>query len=196
MPADGILSQNRLACLPYIKVVIFNKYILISDLSSRSEKYHRGFWQHPVQFELLFRRIKQYIHANMKRQVVVICPVLQKTLQVKITVAKCSPSLWSVFRERFQILQIDPHSLFRVWFLFYFFFLSDDEDVSHTLGSLLVPVVSLLISGSSMVTSLLHGSRRAEVNTPMQCSESPHTVAHACSANRAVSSQTLYCLHK
>lgn len=74
--------------------------------------------------------------------------------------------------------------------------MSDDEDLSNMLSSLLVLAISVPISGSSMITSLLYGSRRAEVNTPMQCSESPHTVAHARSANRAVSSQTLYCLHK
>lgn len=43
MPADGVFLQNRLACLPYIKVVIFNKYILIPNLPSTSEKYYGDF---------------------------------------------------------------------------------------------------------------------------------------------------------
>lgn len=121
-----------------------------------------------------------------------VCPVLQKTLHVNDHGGKRGMTGSSEFSE----LCLERDFKYFFFLVCFFFFFSDDENLNHTLSFLLVLAISLLISGSSMITSLLHGSRRAEVNTPMQCSESPHTVAHACSANRAVSSQTLYCLHK
>lgn len=142
-------------------VVIFNQCILISGSSFRLEKEaifnlyknrvflsqseyflltgdYWSFWQYPVQSELLFRRIRQYKCTDMKRQKAVVCPVLQKTLQVNDHSGKTGVS-W-VQQPLFEFSEICLGRGFKYFFLLvclvFFFFVRWRRSQPHAQLSL------------------------------------------------------------